>query len=197
MARYHNEFRFMGDPKPVMQQIHNYLMSEKYEYLDFKGELVYKKGMGVATGPSFIKIMAGNELIVVEAWIKFAALPGVYAGETGIDGVLGAIPKSFLKTRVQYVESIITQAGGINLGTAIDMQPMQTYVPQQPYDPQQQYNPQPTQEQPYNPQPVQQPVQQPTEQQPVQSAAPAFCIQCGNKLPPNAKFCNRCGAKVQ
>lgn len=192
MARYHNEFRFMGDPKPVMQQIHNYLMSEKYEYLDFKGELVYKKGMGVATGPSFVKIMAGNELIVVEAWIKFAALPGVYAGETGIDGVLGAIPKSFLKTRVQYVESIITQAGGINLGTAIDMQPMQTYVPQQPYDLQQ-----PPEQPVYNPQPVQQPVQQPTEQQPVQSAAPAFCIQCGNKLPPNAKFCNRCGAKVQ
>ena len=178
----------MGDPKPVMQQIHNYLMSEKYEYLDFKGELVYKKGMGVATGPSFVKIMAGNELIVVEAWIKFAALPGVYAGETGIDGVLGAIPKSFLKTRVQYVESIITQAGGINLGTAIDMQPMQTYVPQQPYDPQQQYNPQPTQEQPYNPQPA-----QPTQQ----AAAPAFCSKCGNKLAPTAVFCNQCGKKIR
>lgn len=192
MARYHNEFQFMADPKPVLQQIHNYLMSEKYEYLDFKGELVYKKGMGVATGPSFVKVMAGNERIVVEAWIKFAALPGVYAGETGIDGVLGAIPKSFLKTRVQYVESLIVQAGGINLGTVIDMQPMQSYVPQQPY------NPQPQEQPTYNPQPQEQPIYNPQPAQPSQQgAAPAFCSQCGNKLAPNAKFCNQCGAKIQ
>ena len=153
---------------------------------------MYKKGMGVATGPSFVKVMAGNERIVVEAWIKFAALPGVYAGETGIDGVLGAIPKSFLKTRVQYVESLIVQAGGINLGTVIDMQPMQSYVPQQPY------NPQPQEQPTYNPQPQEQPIYNPQPAQPSQQgAAPAFCSQCGNKLAPNAKFCNQCGAKIQ
>ena len=41
--------------------------------------------MGIAKGPSFIKVMAGNGRIIVETWIKFAALPGVYAGELGID----------------------------------------------------------------------------------------------------------------
>lgn len=190
MARYHNEFSFQADPTMLLQQVHQYLMSEGYEYRDFKGEQVYKKGMGVATGPSFIKVMAGNGRVIVEAWIKFAALPGVYAGETGIDGVLGAIPKAFLRTRVQYVEYLVMQAGGINLGAPVNMPPdMQTYTPVQP--PQQNYTAVP---------PV---IQSQPQQMPQQSmaaqpqTAPAFCSQCGNRLDPGVKFCDQCGTKVQ
>jgi len=219
MARYHNEFQFLADAKPVLEQIHQYLMSEGYDYRDYRGEQVYKKGMGIAQGPTFMKIMAGNQMIVVEAWIKCTAVPGVYVGELGIDGVMAAIPKSILKTRVQYVEYLITQAGGVNMSSAAPAQPnMQSYMPVQPTA---------QQSQPVYSQPSQQPVQAPVYEQPkvqqapmqqapvqysapvqnttppvqnaapMQSAAPAFCNQCGNRLTPDSKFCNRCGAKVQ
>ena len=37
---------------------------------------------------------------VLEAWIKFAILPGVYVGEMGTKGFVGALPKQLLKERV-------------------------------------------------------------------------------------------------
>ena len=187
MARYHSEFQFRMDPKPVFEQIHQYLMSEGYDYREYRGELVYKKGVGIAQGPTFLKIMAGNGMIVVEAWIKWTLVPGVYFGELGLTGMMGAIPKSILKTRVQYVEYLVMQAGGVGRVQAVAAQPqMQTYMPIQPQ--------------------VQQPqVQQPQVQQaapvqntaPVPNTTPAFCSQCGNRLAPGSKFCNQCGTKIQ
>lgn len=37
---------------------------------------------------------------MLEAWIKFAILPGVYVGEMGTKGFVGALPKQLLKERV-------------------------------------------------------------------------------------------------
>ena len=64
------------------------------------GEQCMKKGSGIATGPQFVKISAMNGMYTLEAWIKFAVLPGVYAGEMDLKGATGAIPKKKLKGRV-------------------------------------------------------------------------------------------------
>jgi len=45
--------------------------------------------------------------VKLEAWIKFALLPGIYLGEIGIKGVMGAIPKRKLRHRVEEIEKII------------------------------------------------------------------------------------------
>ncbi len=193
MARYHNEFSFQADPNLLLQQIHQYMMAEGYIYRDFKGEQVYKKGMGVATGPSFIKVMVDGGRIILEAWIKFAALPGVYAGEMGLNGAAGAIPKSFLRTRVQYIEYLIMQAGGINLGAVVNMPPeMPLNMPQQNVQ-------QPLYTAAQQPQQVYNPIQpEQSQSEPIaQKLAPAFCDQCGNRLEPGVKFCDQCGKKIQ
>lgn len=69
-----------------------------------KDENVWKKGKGVLTGPQYIKLTPLNDgTYILEAWVKFAILPGVYVGEMGITGFFGAIPKSFLKARVEMI----------------------------------------------------------------------------------------------
>lgn len=173
--RYHNEFKFNH---PIHEQlfadIHQYMLNEGYEYRNFEGENVYKKGKGFNMGPTFLKIMADQNHIVVEAWIKFAILPGVYAGETGIDGVFGAVPKSMLAGRVHTVETMIINNGGIATG-ATSAAPGGNPQPQQPQQP------------PVQPQ---QPPVQPQKDH-------IFCSRCGNKMPISASFCTNCGNKLK
>lgn len=60
-----------------------------------------KKGVGLLTAPQFLKLSVNNDgSYVLEAWIKFAILPGVYVGEMGTKGFVGALPKQLLKERV-------------------------------------------------------------------------------------------------
>ena len=75
MGRYHNEFKFNNTIHPqLFADIHQYMLNEGYEYRNFEGENVYKKGKGFSLGPTFLKIMADQDRIVVEAWIKFAVV---------------------------------------------------------------------------------------------------------------------------
>lgn len=183
MGRYHNEFKF---EHPIHEQlfadIHQYMLNEGYEYRNFEGEDVYKKGKGLATGPTFVKIMADQNHIVIEAWIKFAILPGVYAGESGIDGFYGAIPKGMLGDRVRFIERMIINNGGIAMGIT---------APAPNRNPQMQ---QPTYAQPPV-QPQQPPVQ--PQPQPQQSRDHIFCTKCGTKMSISASFCINCGNKLK
>ncbi|MBQ5837914.1 MAG: zinc ribbon domain-containing protein [Clostridia bacterium] len=203
--RYHNEFKFNH---PIHEQlfadIHQYMLNEGYEYRNFEGENVYKKGKGFNMGPTFLKIMADQNHIVVEAWIKFAILPGVYAGETGIDGLFGAVPKGMLAGRVHTVETMIINNGGIATG-ATSAAPGGNPQPQQPVYNQPPVQPQQPPVQPQQPpvQPQQPPVQ--PQQPPVQPQQPPvqpqkdhiFCSRCGNKMPISASFCTNCGNKLK
>ena len=203
MARYHNEFKFNH---PIHEQlfadIHQYMLSEGYEYRNFEGENVYKKGKGIAAGPTFIKIMADDGRIVVEAWVKFAVLPGVYAGESGLDSMaFGTIPKSVLADRVRNIERMITNNGGVATGATAPAPGAAPQPQQPPVQPQQppQYAPPPVQPQaPVQPQPAPiEPQQVPVEPQPQQKREHIFCTRCGNKMPISASFCTSCGNKLK
>ena len=201
MARYHNEFKFNHHiHEQLFADIHQYMLSEGYEYRNFEGENVYKKGKGIAAGPTFIKIMADDGRIVVEAWVKFAVLPGVYAGESGLDSMaFGTIPKSVLADRVRNIERMITSNGGVATGAtapAPGAAPQPQQPPVQPQKPTQ-YAPPPVQALP----PVQ-PQQAPIEPQqvpvePQQKREHIFCTRCGNKMPISASFCTSCGNKLK
>ena len=205
MGRYHNEFKFNnGIHEQIFSDIHTYLLQEGYEYRNFEGEDVYKKGKGIATGPTFIKIMADSNIMVVEAWIKFAVVPGVYVGESGIEGSYGAIPKSALANRVRYIESIIFNNGGIAIGAsknAPQTPPTQPVAPPAPKAPEypkpnnaQQPAPQPRPvQQPMQAAPQPQPVQQPAQPAPQTTYSYKFCTQCGTRMDAGAKFCSSCG----
>lgn len=175
MARYHNEFRFNGEINPqLFNNIHAYMLEQGYEFRNYKGEDVYKKGMGLAAGPTFMKIAVNGNTMVVEAWVKFAILPGVYTGETGLDGLAGAIPKSALKNRVNTVEGMIQSYGGASVtgGYAPDFGQTQAQQSQQ--------------------------TQQSQQAQSNQGQGGfVFCTNCGTKMSVNDDFCSNCGNRLQ
>jgi hypothetical protein len=63
--------------------------------------------MGLMLGPQFVRYESHPGQLVLEAWIKFALLPGVYFGEMGIDGMFAFIPKKLLKSRVIEIERMV------------------------------------------------------------------------------------------
>ena len=110
MGRYTNVFNFYGDPGPLMNSIGTYLASEGYTYKVKNNEGVFKKGYGILSGPTFIKIQPFQGQIMVQAWMKYALCPGVYFGEIDLTSPIGFAAKGPLKSRVSYIENMIIQA---------------------------------------------------------------------------------------
>lgn len=100
MARYVQSFTTPFTPQQAMNYFCSYMQSEGFSYVNKGNEGCWKKGVGLVSGPQFIKLTQANGVYTLEAWIKFAILPGVYVGEMGVTGAFGAIPKAFLKERV-------------------------------------------------------------------------------------------------
>lgn len=106
MARYIRDFQINTDPQMIFSTINQYLQSEGYEYLNYDGENVFKKGKGVATGPTFFKFSFSGNMLRMETWMKFSVLPGVYYGEIGVDGIWGAAAKGPWKNRIADLENM-------------------------------------------------------------------------------------------
>ncbi len=112
MARYQN---IMQTPSPAefyASSINQYMTNEGFQLVDYKGQKVWKKGVGMLTAPQYFSIQYKDNTIYLEAFIRFALLPGVYVGEMGINGFFGAVPKQLLKQRVNTVENYIVSLWG-------------------------------------------------------------------------------------
>ena len=110
MSRYRNQLPTRLPPEHVHQHLANYLTSQGFRLVDPQYN-VWQKGMGLMLGPQFVRYESHPGTLVLEAWIKFALLPGVYFVEMGIDGFCAFIPKKMLKGKVQEIERMIMQAG--------------------------------------------------------------------------------------
>ena len=108
MARYVKQLQVPYESTLLAPQIEQFMTSEGFYLADYKGETVWKKGVGVLTAPQYLSVTYGPNTVTVQAFIKYALLPGVYIGEMGIDGFFGAIPKQNLKKRVVAVEQLIS-----------------------------------------------------------------------------------------
>jgi len=108
MARYRNQLPTRHPPDQVHQHLANYLTSQGFRLVDPQ-QNVWQKGMGLMLGPQFVRYESHPGQLLLEAWIKFALLPGVYLGEMGIDGVFAFIPKKMLKGKVQEIERMVMQ----------------------------------------------------------------------------------------
>ena len=111
MSRYTNVIPVTTSVEGKLSEIENYLTSEGFKQAKYKGTMVWKKGLGMMIGPQYLILRPKEDNIHLEAWIKFALLPGVYLGEMGIDGAFGMIPKKKLKKRVLAVEDLIKKGG--------------------------------------------------------------------------------------
>ena len=110
MARYENSIGVAIDAGAFAKPVADYLTNEGFKQVDYKGESVWKKGVGLLTAPQYISVKCEGRAIKIQAFIKFALLPGVYIGEMGTAGFFGGIPKAALKARVitieQYIEGL-------------------------------------------------------------------------------------------
>lgn len=140
MSRYTRILPYNDNPARLFDTISKYLIMEGYTCQQINYENVFKKGNGILSGPTYIKISAAPGQIMLEAWMKYAILPGVYIGEFDLDSFVGAAVKGPLKRRVAQIEAIIMQAGNPAMGQY-----------QAPYPQNQNYN-QPQQSNPYTPQ---------------------------------------------
>ena len=111
MARYIKVFQFNADANVLFNQLNNYLVSEGYEYIQYDGENVFKKGTGMLSNPTYFKFDFQGNTIRFETWMKYALFPGVYVGELATTGFVGSAVKGVWKKRIAKVEAIILQFG--------------------------------------------------------------------------------------
>lgn len=107
MARYVNELKLLYEPNSTFEAIKQYLEAEGFKYMNYKGEMVFKKGKGVLVAPTFIKVSFSDRTVRVESWLKYALLPGVYVGELGWDGFVGCAAKGTMKRCVPWIEKML------------------------------------------------------------------------------------------
>ncbi len=127
MSRYIQSFTSALPEQQVNNCVATYLTSEGFELKAENGEYIWKKGVGMLTAPQYIKLSYQNGVYVIEAWLKFAILPGVYVSEMGLTGFVGCIPKSMLKSRVDSLLSMLQarliQSSPSQFNSNINIQP--------------------------------------------------------------------------
>ncbi|MBN1193118.1 MAG: DUF2510 domain-containing protein, partial [Coriobacteriia bacterium] len=112
MSRYTNALKTAHSAEQAGAIISEYLGGEGFKYVDERGEMVWRKGVGALANPQFIKAEAAADGTVhIEAWTAGVSLvPGVYGGEMNpMEGAFGFGPKLALKPRVRELE---TRLGG-------------------------------------------------------------------------------------
>ncbi len=112
MPRYIKEFQIITESQTVHSAVAQYLQSEGYEYVHYDGENVFKKGNGVISNPTFFKFSYVGNTVRMETWMKYAFFPGVYIGEIGLTGMVGAAVKGPWKKRIQQIEVIAIKFAG-------------------------------------------------------------------------------------
>jgi hypothetical protein len=108
MARYVNDISTSKSETEQQEIIESFMKKEGFLKHRYKGEDVWKKGVGLLMAPQFIKTETGSGNVHIEAWIKYALLPGVYVGEMGTSGFFAIIPKGVLKKRVISLETALS-----------------------------------------------------------------------------------------
>ena len=129
MARSSKDFPLKASPDEIFKSVYQYLMIEGYEYTQYDNENVFKKGKGLMAGPTFLKLSFSGNAVRLQAWMKFALLPGVYVGELGLTGFVGAAVKGPLKRRVEQIEEILARYAAIPESYDFSTQPQETRQP--------------------------------------------------------------------
>lgn len=185
MARYIKDFQTYIDPQTVHSAVNQYLQSEGYEYINYDGENVFKKGQGVWANPTFFKFSYSGNMVRMETWMKYAFFPGVYVGELGVTGFVGSAVKGPWKRRITNLEGILS-----------NMAAQTTYYP--PSSVQNtatRFEDNETQLLNDNDSFEETCIMNENKSTPVVASAPVFCNGCGNQLPEGTLFCSVCGQK--
>ena len=108
MSRYVNDIKVKESAGTAEKKITDYLTIEGFYQVKDGTETIWKKGFGLMLGPQYVKVEIVDGGVHLEAWIKFALLPGVFMGEMDTNGAFGFIPKKKLKGRIEEIEKLIS-----------------------------------------------------------------------------------------
>lgn len=106
MGRYVKDVDTTKNADDIKAAVESYLVAEGFENAQYNGQQCWKKGHGFIA-PQYVMFEVTEGIVHLEGWIRFALLPGVYMGEMGTEGALGALPKRKLKVRMQELEKLL------------------------------------------------------------------------------------------
>jgi hypothetical protein len=96
-------------PEQWGPQVDQFLTENGFKRQMYKGMDVWKKGTGWLAAPQIFRIVNEGSRVVIETWIPFALLPGVYLGESGLNSAFGFAIKggmrSILKVLIGYINA--------------------------------------------------------------------------------------------
>lgn len=107
MSRYQNTFVSSKNDGQLKVIAEDYFSKEGFKLIKYKGEMVFKKGVGFLTAPQYIKLTFQNSNVTLEAFLKYPIFIGVYVGEMGLKGFVAALPKGLLQSKVNTLESLL------------------------------------------------------------------------------------------
>lgn len=110
MSRFKTEIQLNKPNEFVNFITKDFFDKENFTYKEVKGEGVWQYGVGLITSPQFIKVNYNNGVLFIEAWLKFSLLPGMYCGEMGVTGFVGAMPKKSLKGKIDQLILLLNQS---------------------------------------------------------------------------------------
>lgn len=109
MSRYIREEMIQKPADFVDFIMADFLRKHGFTLVNINGEMVYQHGKGMITAPKYFCYRYANGIIHIEAWIKFAWLPGVYGKESDLNGYVGSVPKSAYKKDIEELIQVLYQ----------------------------------------------------------------------------------------
>lgn len=186
MGRYVITFNSAFPPEQTVIIVNNFYVQNDFSSYSYKGEHYQKKGDGFLTAPQIMRVLVNGNSVTIEAFTRYAILPGVYSGEIDPNrgGFVGSIPNSMLMSKVNALVQQLSfnpQAGQQYRNNSANQQ--NTRV---------QYNSQPAENQqiPYV---HNQNVQGDSQQQNNFTHSQKQCPNCGTLNGANDNFCAGCG----
>ena len=115
-----------ADPALVNNALSGLLTQEGYSVINYTengvNEVVWKKGIGLASAMKFIELLYQPNLLTIVAWVS-SGIGSWTTSEMSLKGVFGSVPK---KSCMKTVEKAIQTA------QSIVPQPQQNTIPTQP-----------------------------------------------------------------
>jgi hypothetical protein len=106
MARYTNIVETNLSEQQINQVVFDMLTKKGFKQKLRDNEQVWQKG-GALVAPQFIRVTPREGKAMVEGWLKFSVLPGVYYGEMDLTGAMGFAIKDALRRTLANLESAL------------------------------------------------------------------------------------------
>lgn len=106
MARTVVNIKLSMDSENANKIIRQILLADDYREIDYHGEVVWKKGIGLMTAMHYIKIEHTNDTVVVSGWVQMG-VGSIGGKEHALKGVVAIVPKKSVKKTISKLESAL------------------------------------------------------------------------------------------